>query len=226
MKKQRKLRAGPDGLTVRERLFVSAFVQTLAETNGKGNQTKAAIMAGWPEASAHCRASNLMHMDHIKSAIAVHVDQMCKVFDVTTESIIANLRNLAFTGMSKFAYKEKHPCAGCLGAKDGCEYCDFTGYVETGELRLDFSGATDAELDALTELTVEEYQEGRGDAARSVKKTRIKMDRRAALDLLGKYKKMWTDKIAIENPDGTPLLAPILNIHFKESRFTKPEVKE
>lgn len=223
---RKRTRVGPDGLTIRERAFVHAFVQTLAETNGKGNQSKAARMIGCPEKSAHVRASNFMKMDHVKSAIAVHVDQMVKTYDITTENILSKLRDLAFTGMSKFAVKETHPCQGCLGKYKPCEYCDSTGEIETGELRLDFSSATDAELDALTELTVEEYQEGKGEDKRSVKKTRIKMDRKGALDLLGKYKEMWTDKLSLSGPNGAALQAPILQINFVDSRFTKPVAKE
>jgi phage terminase small subunit len=222
--KKLRPRVGPDGLTIRERAFVAAFVQTLAETNGKGNQTKAALMIGCPPAGAATRGCNFMKMEHIKSAIAVHVDQMVKTYDITTENILSKLRSLAYTGMSKFARKEYRNCAGCQGKK--CESCNFEGIVPTGELRLDFSDATDDELDALTELVIEEYQEGKGDQAKQVKKTRIKMDRRGALDLLGKYKEMWTDKLSLQNPDGSAMQAPVLNIIFKDSRFTKPVAKE
>lgn len=182
---------GPTGLTPRERTFVAAFVQTLAETNGKGNGKLAAERIGCPPKSASVRASNFLKMPHIKSAIEVHVDQMCTQYDITTQKILGELRNLAFNGMSKFARQ-----------------------TEGGDLYLDFSACTEEELDALTELTVEEYTEGRAENQRNVKKNRIKIDRVKALELLGKYKKMWTDKMSLENPDGTPMQAPILNINF------------
>jgi hypothetical protein len=199
--KEKRPRAGPDGLTIRERRFVAAFVATVMETNGKGNGTKAAIAAGWPERSAAQRASNLMKMPHIKSAIAVHVDMHYTSWDITTERILTELRALAFTGMSKFARK----------GSDGLLY-------------FDFSEATPEEIDALTELTTEEYQEGRGESAKQVIKNRIKTDRVRALELLGKYKKMWTDKTELAGPEGSPLQAPILNINFVEP--TKKEGAE
>lgn len=177
-------RVGSDGLTARERHFVSAYVQTLMETQGKGNAKRAALLMGATEATAASMGSGLLRRPQVQAAIQPHIERFCEKYDVTTERIVRELAKLAFTGMSKFARK-----------------------TDDGQLYFDFSTATDDELDAIVELTVDEYQEGKAsdDTQRNVKKVKFKLDRKGALELLGRHHKMFTDNVAHCNPDGSPI---------------------
>jgi phage terminase small subunit len=163
---------GPDGLTAREREFVPAYVQTLLETGGVGNATLACRRIGVTPKQATNAGHALMKSPRVQSAIAAHGDMLAKKYDVTSERILFELSKLAYNGMSKFARK-----------------------TEEGDLYFDFSAATPDELDAITELTVDEYMDGKGENAREVKRVRFKLERRGALELLGKHKKLFSEGI-------------------------------
>lgn len=188
--KQRELkgnirrRVGADGLTVRERIFVAAYVQTLTETKGKGNAKRAALLMGAKPVTAASMGSGLLRLPQVQAALQPHMEKFLEKYDVTTERILHELAKLAFTGMSRFARK-----------------------TEDGQLYFDFSTATDDELDAIVELTVDEYQEGKAsdDTQREVKKVKFKLDRKGALELLGRHHKLFTDNVAHVNPDGSPI---------------------
>jgi hypothetical protein len=71
---------------------------------------------------------------------------------------------------------------------------------------LDFSKLTRDQAAALTEVTVEDFKDGRGEDARNVRKIRFKLaDKRAALVDLGKHFGMFRDKIEHMGRDGGPI---------------------
>ena len=70
---------------------------------------------------------------------------------------------------------------------------------------IDLSTATRDQLAALTEITVEDYTDGRAEDAREVKRVRIKMaDKRAALELLGRHLGLWDAKT--DDPESSSAL--------------------
>jgi len=185
---------GHDGLTTAERGFVYCAVQVMLENGGKLNASEAARRAGSTEKRAPFDGSKMMRKDSVKSAIQARHEQMLAKYDISSERILFELAKHAYTGMSKFVRVSDDG--------DGLYY--------------DFSDATDEELDALAEVTVEEYTEGKGDDKRNVKRTKIKLIRKEALELLGRHKKLFVDRATLENPDGSPLVPPALNIEFIE----------
>jgi len=72
-------------------------------------------------------------------------------------------------------------------------------YIKTnamGNAYIDLSALTRDQAAAIQEITVEEYTEGRGEEARDIKRTKFKLaEKRGSLELLGKYLKMFTDKV-------------------------------
>lgn len=72
---------------------------------------------------------------------------------------------------------------------------DYFRLTSDGDPVIDLSRITPDQAAALTEIQVEDFLEGRGEDAREVRRVRIKMaDKRAALETLGKYHKLFTDK--------------------------------
>jgi phage terminase small subunit len=99
---------------------------------------------------------------------------------------------------------------------------------KTGSASLDFSKLTPNQAAAIQELTTEEFVERTTGKPRTVRRTRFKLaDKRGALELLGKHKKLFTDKVenTLQNPDGTAIAPPVLNVNFVEAEDGQPKKK-
>jgi phage terminase small subunit len=85
--------------------------------------------------------------------------------ELTADMVVDELRKIAFANM-----------AGYMKSTPG------------GNPYLDFSGLTDAQTAALSEVTVDTYSDGAGDDAREVKRVKFKLhDKLSALDKLGRH---------------------------------------
>lgn len=158
------------------------FVQEyLVDLNGR----QAAIRAGYAPGSADVEGSRLLVNAKIARAID---DEMSKNPGVTRQRIVNELAKIAF---------------GTMG--------DFIRVSPSGDGYLDLSDIGDAQKAIISEFVVDEYTEGRGDNARDVKKTRIKLsDKQAALDKLMRVLGGYRDKVALTDPDGGPLVVNIM----------------
>ena len=88
-----------------------------------------------------------------------------KQFDVTVDRIVQELAAIGFSNME-----------------------DYIRTTDEGDAFVDFRNLTRQKAAAITEITVEEYVEGRGDDSRNVKRTKFKLaDKRGALVDLGKH---------------------------------------
>jgi phage terminase small subunit len=69
---------------------------------------------------------------------------------------------------------------------------------DDGTATLDMAGMTEEQRAALSEFQVDEYQDGKGEDARPVKKFKVKFhDKKAALDALAKHLGMFTEKVEV-----------------------------
>ena len=72
---------------------------------------------------------------------------------------------------------------------------DFLRITKDGDPLLNLSDLTRAQAAALVEVTTEDYLDGRGEDAREVKRIKFKLaPKTAALDLLGKHHKLFTER--------------------------------
>jgi phage terminase small subunit len=72
---------------------------------------------------------------------------------------------------------------------------EYMRVTPSGEPFLDFSGLTRDQTAALQEVTVDRYVEGGGEAARDVKRVRLKLaDKRAALVGIGRHLGMFKER--------------------------------
>ena len=79
---------------------------------------------------------------------------------------------------------------------------DYMRLDEGGRAYIDFSALTREQAAAIQEITVDEYADGKGEAAREVRKTKFKLaDKRGALELLGKHHKLFTEQVEFTADD-------------------------
>ena len=148
-------------LSNQEQLFVSAYMLHF-------KAFKAALVAKYDRVTAQKKAHLWIKPNgpkpHVAAAIKASMDALKAKHRVTATRIIAELEAIGFSNMA--------------------DYMDFDH--ETGPLfRLD--GLRRSQSGAIKKISVEEYKEGRGDAARDVKRVTLELhDKRAALIDLGK----------------------------------------
>jgi phage terminase small subunit len=138
------------------------------------NATKAAIAAGYSKKGATVTGCRLLANDKIKAEIEKSIAKACEKLEITTEKVLAELAKIGFSNMYDYIK------------------------VYGSDPSIDFSSLTREQAAAIQEVTIEEYTEGRGEEKRDIKRTRFKLaDKRGSLELLGKYLKLFTDKVEV-----------------------------
>jgi hypothetical protein len=103
-----------------------------------------------------------------------------------------------------------------LKAKADFNLADFlTPPNEAGVRFIDIGKATREQLEGLAELTLEEFTEGRGAAATSVRRTKINGEAMAALNLIARVQGLLKpEKVALTDPSGekSQPVSPIINL--------------
>jgi phage terminase small subunit len=159
-----------DGWTELERAFCRHYLR-------HGQPGRAYLEAG-----AECKpefASSIGHSvlrkPHVARYIAEKRAETARRFEISEDRVLAELSRIAFGNVAAF-----------------------TGTDGNGNLLIDTSRMEEADLAAVQELTVDTYFEGKGDDAMRVLSTKVKMSPKvAALELLGKYYKLFTDKVEL-----------------------------
>lgn len=145
------------------------------------NGTRAAIAAGYAPKSAKVTASRLLTKANVKTLIAELTKAKADKLDLKAEHVLEELKRMAFSNMLDYIK------------------------VQDGDAFIDLSKLTREHAAAIQELTVEEYTEGRGEEKRDIKKTRFKLcDKRGSLELLGRYLKLFTDRVEAGGLNGEP----------------------
>jgi phage terminase small subunit len=83
---------------------------------------------------------------------------------------------------------------------------DYMRVGPDGDPVLNFAALTRDQAAALVEVTVEDFLDSRGEDARQVRRVKFKLaDKRGALDLLGKYHKLFAERREHSGLDGGPI---------------------
>lgn len=128
------------------------------------NGTAAAIRAKYPERSARSRASKLLAEPEVQAYVQDLQAEKAKRCEISADKVLSELAKIGFANMA--------------------DYIQVSG----ANIFVDLSKMTRDQAAAVSEITVEEYTEGRGESAREVKRTKFKLsDKRAALCDLGKH---------------------------------------
>lgn len=137
------------------------------------NATQAAIRAGYSKRTAHVQGCRLLSDAKVSALVAEKAEKQVEKLEITAERILRELALLGFANME-----------------------DYMRVGDDGDPYLDFSALTRDQAAALTEVTVEDFKDGRGDDARDVRRVKFKLaDKRAALVDLGRHLALFTDKV-------------------------------
>jgi len=163
-------------MNTRQAMFVQEYLVDL-------NATQAAIRAGYSAKTAYAQASRLLSDVKIAAAVTEAKAKRSERVGVSADNVLAELAKLGFANMA-----------------------DYMKPTPSGDPRLDFSALTRDQSAALTEVTVEDFVEGRGEDARDVRRVKFKLaDKRAALVDIGKHLGMFIDRHEMTGKDGVPL---------------------
>ena len=157
----------------RHEIFALEYVKDL---NGK----RAAIAAGYAKNSAKVTASRLLTNANVQALLAKLTKKHADKLDLSTEKVLPELSSMGFSNM-----------------------LDYMKVTEGGDAYVDLSSLTQEQAVAIQEITVDEYTEGRGKDARKIKRTKFKLaDKIRALELLGKYLKLFTERVEVTGMAG------------------------
>lgn len=153
-------------LTLKQQRFVAEYLVDK-------NATQAAIRAGYSAKTAYSQGQRLLKHVEVAALIATKAEKQVEKLEITAERVLAELALLGFANME-----------------------DYVRIGSDGDPYLDFSTLTREQAAAITEMTVEDFKDGRGDGARDVRRVKFKLaDKRAALVDLGRHFALFTDKV-------------------------------
>lgn len=155
-------------MAAKQQRFVEEYLVDL-------NATQAAIRAGYSAKTAYSQGDRLLRHVEVAAAIRAARDKLSEKAAITAERVIEELALIGFANMA-----------------------DYLRVTSDGDPFIDLSTMTREQAAALTEATVEDFKEGRGEDARDVRRVKIKIgDKIAALDRIGKHLGMFRDKLDV-----------------------------
>jgi phage terminase small subunit len=169
------------GLTEKQAAFVQEYLVDL-------NATQAAIRAGYSEKTAYSIGHENLSKPEIAEAIAAARKEWEQRTAITQDRVLAELAKIGFANMQ-----------------------DYMRAGPAGDPYLDFSQLTRDQAAALSEVTVEDFKDGRGEESRDVRRVKFKLsDKRAALVDIGRHLGMFPNKIEGPGPDGEHVVRTII----------------
>lgn len=163
-------------LTPKQERFVAEYLIDL-------NATQAAIRAGYSIKTADQQAHQLLKKTSVAKAIEAAQAARAARTEITQDMVLRELAKLGFANMQ-----------------------DYMSITKDGEPFADLSKLNRDQAAAITEFTVEDFTEGRGDDARDVRRVKFKLaDKRAALVDIGKHIGMFKEKVELTGKDSGPI---------------------
>lgn len=153
-------------LNVKQQRFVDEYLIDL-------NATQAALRAGYSPLTSYAQGARLLKHAEVAKAIAERQGKLIEKTGITQERVLNELALIGFSNMQDYMR---------------------VGY--DGDPTLDWSNLTREQAAALSEVTVDEYKDGRGEDARDVKRVKFKLsDKQNALVNIGKHLGMFKDQV-------------------------------
>ncbi len=118
------------------------------------------------------RGKSLAKQHYVRRALELVMAERAERLHVTQDKVVEEYAKLAFANMS-----------------------DYMGVTPAGDPHFDLSRIDRDQKAALSEVTIEDFVDGRGIDAREVKRIKFKLhDKKAALDSLGRHLGMFVDR--------------------------------
>lgn len=163
-------------LSDKQKRFVSEYLIDL-------NATQAAIRAGYSAKTAQQQGSRLLLNVVVQEELSKQQSKVAERFEITKDRIVDELAKIGFSNM-----------------------LDYMRAGPDGDPYLDFSGLTRDQAAALSEVTVEDFKDGRGEDARDVRRVKFKLhDKKGALVDLAKMLGFVIEKHEHTGKDGAPI---------------------
>jgi len=147
------------------------------------NATQAAIRAGYSEKTAYSQGQRLLKNVEMQKAIQEDIAKRSERTEITADKVLTELAKIGFANMD-----------------------DYVRTTDDGDAYVDLSDLTRDQAAAISEITVEDYKDGRGEGSRDIRKVKFRLsDKRAALVDIGKHLNMFVDRKELSGPNGGPL---------------------
>ncbi len=156
-------------LSARQLAFIEHFVAT-------NKLMQSAISAGYPPKSADTAAARLMANARVAHEIRIRRDKASESLEITRDRVLLELARIGFANMA-----------------------DYMVPGLDGQPRLNLAGLSRAQAAALSEVTVEEFVDGRSDKRR-VRRIKFKLGNKVdALDRLGQHLGLFKQEIDVNH---------------------------
>lgn len=147
-----------DGDAARREIFAREFAATL-------NGAQSAITAGYSPKAASSKASQLLTEIIVKTRVTELLAERHQKIEINALCVLQEIARCAFANMG-----------------------DYITVNAAGDAYIDLSKLTREQSSAIQEITVDVYTEGRGEEAREVKRTKLKLvPKTPALEMLGRH---------------------------------------
>jgi phage terminase small subunit len=183
------------------------FARHIVEGMSGRDAYRAAGYSTASDESTDAAASRLLSDVKVAARVEELKAAAARASTVTAARVLNELAKLAFANMADYM----------RAGPDGDPY-------------LDFSKLTRDQAAALVEVTVDDFRDGRGDDARTVRRVRFKLaDKRAALVDIGKHLGMFKERVEHSGPEGGPIetrqFSDIEAVRFIGRLLTKTSAK-
>lgn len=160
-------------LSEKQKRFVAEYLISF-------NATQAAIKAGYSAKTAQQQSSRLLLNVVVQAEIERRQNKTAEKLEITKDRIVDELAKIGFANMQ-----------------------DYMRAGANGDPYLDFSGLTRDQAAALSEVTVEDFTDGRGEDARDVRRVKFKLhDKKGALVDLAKMLGFTIEKSVVKHEVG------------------------
>jgi phage terminase small subunit len=166
-------------LTKKQKIFADEYLIDL-------NQTRAYIAAGYSEKGACQSASALLRNPNVAAYIAKKLGKRTEKLEISGEKVLAEIAKIAFLDPRKFFNPDGSP-------RDIADLDDDTAACVAGLEVVEMFDGSQGDQKHVTGL---------------VKKIKLS-DKLKALELYGRYHKLFTDKLEATGKDGAPLTGDV-----------------
>lgn len=139
-----------------EKAFVDAYLANLGSSASAAGQTLwDAVRRGARPSDVSARGAAMLQLPRVQAAISERAKALCDKFELDQNRVLKEVANIAFSNMAHYLHL----------TPDGDPY-------------ISLANCTYEQLAAISEVTVEDFTEGRGDDSRNVRRIKLKLHKK------------------------------------------------